>query len=344
MFGLFTRHLAAITVGALLIVALLPSGVLATNAVAPTITSASSTTFTVGAAGTFSVTTTGTPTPSLSQSGNLPAGVTFHDNGTGTATLAGTPAASTNGTYPIQITAANGTLPNAVQNFTLTVNPGANHLYFATQPGGGAAGATWTQQPVVEVLNAYNVVVSTDNSTSVSLAIGTNPAGGTLSCTGGTSLRVTNGVASFYGCSINLASANPYTLSATSSAGYTAATSSAFYVGGSRLAPVSLTDAIVPGVNRGTSGFGIRSLVVARDSYVTVLVQTDPSLAGSLVQIWVESKTSGWHSLTLRRVAADGTVHYFARVNGWTAYWVKFPGNSTYAAAASHGRIATNPS
>ena len=109
------------------------------------------------------------------------------------------------------------------------------------------------------------------------------------------------------------------------------------------LTPVILSDGIAAGVNRGTSGFGARSVVVPPNLYVTVLGRTSPTLAGSLVEIWVQSKTSGWHSLTLRRVAADGTVHYFARVNGWTAYWVKFPGDATHSPAGSHGRVATNP-
>jgi hypothetical protein len=47
--------------------------------------------------------------------------VTFVDNGNGTGTLAGTPAAGTDGTYPITFTGTNGVLPNATQNFTLTV-------------------------------------------------------------------------------------------------------------------------------------------------------------------------------------------------------------------------------
>ena len=54
--------------------------------------------------------------------------MTFTDNGNGTATLAGTPAAGTGGTYPFTITAANGVLPDATQSFTLTVNgAGAGH-------------------------------------------------------------------------------------------------------------------------------------------------------------------------------------------------------------------------
>ena len=78
---------------------------------APAITSADSTTFTVGTVGTFTVTTTGFPTSALSETGALPTGVTFVDNGDGTATLAGTPDAGTGGTYPLTITAANGVTP-----------------------------------------------------------------------------------------------------------------------------------------------------------------------------------------------------------------------------------------
>ena len=84
----------------------------------PTITSAGTTTFTVGTAGSFTVTATGTPAPTFSETGTLPAGVTFT---AATGILAGTPAASTGGTYPVTITAQNGVLPKATQNFTLTV-------------------------------------------------------------------------------------------------------------------------------------------------------------------------------------------------------------------------------
>ena len=115
-------------------------------------------------------------------------------------------------------------------------------------------------------------------------------------------------------------------------------------VGPSSPAPTIVTDGIAPGVNRGTSGFGTRSLVVPRNTYVTVMATTDPNLAGALLEIWVESRTTGWHLLTLRQVAPDGTVHYFTRVNGWTAYWIKFAGDDTHQPGRSHGRIATNPS
>jgi hypothetical protein len=87
----------------------------------PVITSASNATFNVGTPGTFSVSATGTPTPSLTETGTLPNGVTFLDNHNGTATLAGTPAAGTGGTYPISIKASSSS-GNSSQNFTLTVD------------------------------------------------------------------------------------------------------------------------------------------------------------------------------------------------------------------------------
>ncbi len=52
---------------------------------APQITSADRTTFTIGSGETFTVTSTGVPTPALQATGTLPSGVSFTDNGNGTA-------------------------------------------------------------------------------------------------------------------------------------------------------------------------------------------------------------------------------------------------------------------
>ena len=88
---------------------------------APVITSASSATFTVGAVSAFTVTATGPPAPSLTVTGALPIGVSFVDNGNGTATLSGTPVTATAGSYPFTITAHNGLGTDASQPFSLTV-------------------------------------------------------------------------------------------------------------------------------------------------------------------------------------------------------------------------------
>jgi large repetitive protein len=92
---------------------------------APLITSANNITFQTLVAGTFTVTTTGFPTGAsmaITETGALPAPVTFVNNNNGTATLSGTPNTGTGGIYPITITANNGIAPNATQSFTLTVN------------------------------------------------------------------------------------------------------------------------------------------------------------------------------------------------------------------------------
>ncbi|MBZ5537190.1 MAG: hypothetical protein LAO31_14645, partial [Acidobacteriia bacterium] len=114
------------------------------SATARAITSANTTTFTVGSPGSFTVTATGTPMPTLYEVGALPSGVTFTDNGNGTATLAGTPGAP--GGYPFVITAWNGVSPNATQNFTLTVNtPGGNGAQMTTPvPGSTLTSSTVT--------------------------------------------------------------------------------------------------------------------------------------------------------------------------------------------------------
>jgi hypothetical protein len=88
----------------------------------PAITSATSTTFTVGIAGAFTVTSTAYPTASLKETGVLPGGVTFIDNGNGTGTLSGTPAAGSGGTYKLTLAATNGVGSGPGQSFTLTVD------------------------------------------------------------------------------------------------------------------------------------------------------------------------------------------------------------------------------
>jgi Putative Ig domain len=87
----------------------------------PVITSAATQTLTTGTAGTLTVTTTGSAPITLTESGTLPSGVTFKDNGNGTATLAGTPAAGTGGVYPLTLTAKNA-VGSTTQALALTVN------------------------------------------------------------------------------------------------------------------------------------------------------------------------------------------------------------------------------
>ena len=88
----------------------------------PRIVSANNTTFVVGSSNAFTIKALKTvPKSTLSFTGALPTGVTFAAHNNGTATLSGNPAPGSEGVYQITVMAQNGTLPNATQLFTLTV-------------------------------------------------------------------------------------------------------------------------------------------------------------------------------------------------------------------------------
>jgi Bacterial Ig domain/FG-GAP-like repeat/Putative Ig domain len=153
---------------------------------APAITSSAATAFSVGAPGTFTVTTTGFPVPTLSLTGALPAGVTFTDNGNGTATLAGTPAPGSQGSYPVTLSASNGVGVSASQSFVLSVNQNAAFTSAATTmfPVGqaGTFTVTTTGTPPVTTITRTGAlptgVTFTDNGNGTATLAGT-PAVGT---------------------------------------------------------------------------------------------------------------------------------------------------------------------
>jgi PKD repeat protein len=93
---------------------------------APAVSKIPATTATVGVALNLPITTTGYPAPALTESGPLPIGLSFTDNGNGTATIAGTPAHGSKGRHPITVTAASN-LGTASWTFTLKVSAAASH-------------------------------------------------------------------------------------------------------------------------------------------------------------------------------------------------------------------------
>jgi hypothetical protein len=139
---------------------------------APAFLSGTTTTFTVGTAGTFSITTRGFPRPALTETGALPTGVTFTDNGNGSATLAGTPATGTDGTYLLTLKATN-TVSTATQTFTLQVNAGpaitsTNNTTFTVGTAGTfTVTATGTPAPVLSETGALPTGVTFNAGTGV---------------------------------------------------------------------------------------------------------------------------------------------------------------------------------
>ena len=165
------------------------------------ITSADHANLTVGQAGTFTVTSTGTPTCGLSETGKLPSGVTFTDNGDGTATLSGTPAPRTGGTYLFTIIATNS-VGSDTQPFTLTVlqAPGITSADHTTCTVGKACAFTVrsTGVPTPNLSESGNLpsgVLFTDNGNGRAALSGMPAAG-----TGGTykfTITATNVVGSY---------------------------------------------------------------------------------------------------------------------------------------------------
>ena len=88
--------------------------------VAPEFTSPDSVQLQAGVPANFLVTTNGEPPAVITRTGTLPAGVTFTDNGDGTATIGGTPANGSGGVYPL-VLSANNAAGFDTQNFTITV-------------------------------------------------------------------------------------------------------------------------------------------------------------------------------------------------------------------------------
>jgi hypothetical protein len=157
---------------------------------APAITSPSSTTFTAGAAGSFTVDASGYPggpTLTLSDGGaSLPSGVTFVDNGDGTATLSGTPAVGSQGSYPFTITAANSVSPDATQSFTLTVvaagtvPPATVSTDSASDVTATTASLNWTVQPAGHDLYYYNLVCQPPRGGGAAVQLTTTTPAGTV--------------------------------------------------------------------------------------------------------------------------------------------------------------------
>ncbi len=134
------------------------------------------------------------------------------------------------------------------------ITPGtATTLVFVTGPSNSSAGSSITPAVQVAVEDANGNIETSDNATKVSLAIGTNPAGGSLS--GGSAMTVVTGIATFPGLSINTAGTG-YTLVASSTPSYTAATSAPFNISASTTGPPTKL-AFVQGPSNATCGSNI---------------------------------------------------------------------------------------
>jgi hypothetical protein len=157
------------------------------------ITSASTASFHENVANTFAVVATGYPTPTITEAGSLPHGVTLGSTGV----LSGT--ATQSGSFPVTITAHNGVGSDATQRFTLTViasltittttlpkgSPGTAYPSTQFQATGGTAPYVWKKTATLPQglkLSAGGVLSGT---LSAKVVAGTYPIGLLVTDSGG---------------------------------------------------------------------------------------------------------------------------------------------------------------
>jgi hypothetical protein len=118
----------------------------------------------------------------------------------GVANLSGCEITGPPGEYTI--TASDGSLTTAVSD-TITLSAGtATQLVFTFEPPSSFSSSSGTPFPVsVSVEDASGNVLTSDNSSTVDLTISVT-AGDSVSCSGGSSMTVTAGVANFSSCGI----------------------------------------------------------------------------------------------------------------------------------------------
>jgi hypothetical protein len=207
---------------------------------APAFTSANSATFVVGTSGSASITATGSPSPTITESGTLPSGVSF-TTGTGSATLAGAPAAGTAGTYTLTITATNSA-GTATQTFTLTVGQ--------TPAFTSASSTTFT----VGTAGTFTVTASGSPAPTFS-ETGALPAGVTLTAGGVLSGTPASGSGGSYGITITATNSagtatQSFTLQVNQGPSFTSATSTSFQVGVSTTFTITATGAPLPSITK----------------------------------------------------------------------------------------------
>src|SRR6266516_3302710 len=189
----------------------------------------------------------------------------------------------------------------------------AAKLVFTVQPSNAAAGAVNTPGVQVTVQDAQGNTVTTA-TTSITLAIGTNPASGTLA--GTKTVAAASGVATFSTLSLNMVGTG-YTLTAAAT-GLTGATSGAFNIGVGAAAKLVFTiqpsnaaagAAITPAVQVTVQDAQGNTVTTATTS-ITLAIGTNPA-SGTLAGTKTVAAASGvatFSTLSLDKTATGYTL------------------------------------
>lgn len=194
--------------------------------------------------------------------GTLGGTLTVSTNASGVATFSNLSINKTGNGYTL---AASSSGLTGATSTTFNITPGAiSALAFGTQPSSSATGGTaFSTQPTVRLQDANGNNVTT-GGIAITLAITAPANGATLTCTQNTvNTAAGTGIATFAGCSIDKASATPYTLTATST-GLTTAQSNGVTVSVGAAAKLGFTTS--PNSTTGGAVFTNQPVVVVQDA------------------------------------------------------------------------------
>ncbi len=237
---------------------------------------------------------------------------TFGDGGTATsASPSHTYAAD--GTYTVELMVTdNEGATSAASQVVSVAQRVATALAFVTPPSNVEAGAVITPAVTVEVRDQFGDRL-TSAATSVTVAIGTNPAGGTLG--GILTLAAVNGVATF--STLTIDKIGSYTLTA-AAAGLGGATSAGFDVTGPAVSPGMSEVAAAPDVIT-AGGVGATITVTARDGSGNPISDAVVELAvtggGNTITAPAPTDGAGITTATLTSTGAGAKV-VSATING----------------------------
>ena len=220
----------------------------------------------------------------------------------GKATFSGCNIIGTIGSYTVSATAS-GPLGGTSTPFTITLGS-PSQLVFTSQPGNGANGVAFTNQPVVTIDDVGGNTV-TSSSAQVSLGFNSQPAtGATLTCTNNT-VSAKAGLASFANCKI-AGKAGLYSLSATAS-GPVSGTSGLFNITGGTPTQLAFTPAPSGGVDG--VAFANQPVVTIEDSSGNTVTTSNAQVT---VGIAAQPGTGATLSCANNTVSANAGVASFA--------------------------------
>jgi hypothetical protein len=225
-------------------------------------------------------------------------------------------------------------------------------LAFVAGPGAPVAGQPFPTSVQVAIQNG-GTTLTTGISATVTLAIGTNPSGGVLTCAGGTAVGTISGVATFTGCSIDKPGTG-YTLTATASSvlppqTISPATSTAFNVG-NNISPASLSITTFCGspTPKSTSGPNQCSpdssksppqanikLPQNLDEGVWLQAHVATNGANRPLTFEVSKDQATWNTIGTATTDASGNASVFYRPSDNRYYRVTFSGGADLGAATS---------